>query len=127
MTLIEIIIVIVLIGGIIAVVGSKIIGNKARADYNLTKVQLQTLTQQINQYQQDVGTLPDSLDNLVTAPTNATGWLGPYAKTNELKDPWKNAIDYRRPGDNAPYELISMGADGKTGGEGVDKDLVVQP
>ena len=35
-------------------------------------------------------------------PGNATGWLGPYAKTAELKDPWNHPFEYtrarRRPG-----------------------------
>lgn len=38
-------------------------------------------------------------------------------------DPWGNPYVYRSPGEGAPYELISLGADGQPGGEGVDADL----
>lgn len=38
-------------------------------------------------------------------------------------DPWKRPYQYNSPGRNAPYEVISLGADGREGGEGVDSDL----
>jgi general secretion pathway protein G len=126
MTLIEIVIVIVLIGGILAVVGSRIVGNKARAEHKLAQTQVQTLLEKVQQYEGDVGALPASLDALVTKPGNADGWLGPYAKESELKDPWKTPIELRRAGD-AGFELVSLGADRKAGGEGVDGDIVVSP
>jgi general secretion pathway protein G len=124
-TLVEIVIVITLIGLILALVANRIMGGQKRAEYKLAQTQLSTLSQKIESFQADTGALPDSLDQLVTAPANATGWLGPYAKPAEFKDPWQHAIEYRHPGDNSqPYELISYGVDGKPGGDGVDKDLI---
>jgi general secretion pathway protein G len=125
MSLLELVVVIVLIGGILAVVGSRIMGSKERAEYKLAGTQLQTLVGKIDAYQADVGEYPESLDQLASAPANASGWLGPYAKVGEFKDPWHNPIEYRRPGENdAPFQLISLGADGKSGGEGVDADMI---
>ena len=125
MTLLEVTIVIVLIGAILAVVGGKIITNKKRAEANLARTQLSSLSAQVDQYQADMGSYPDSLDQLVTAPGNGDGWLGPYAKATDFNDPWHRPIEYRRPGDNdAPFQLLSLGADGKPGGDGVDKDIV---
>lgn len=124
-TLIELIIVITLIAAVLAVVAGKVISNKKRAEASLAKTQLSSLAAQIDQYQTDVGTYPESLQQLVTAPGSADGWLGPYAKATDFNDPWHNAIEYHRPGeDDAPYKLLSLGADGKPGGEGVDKDVV---
>ena len=124
MTLLELVIVIVLIGTVLAIVGSKIIANKTRAEAKLAATQLQSLSAQVEQYQSDVGSYPESLEQLVKAPANAAGWLGPYAKAADFNDPWHHPIEYRRPGDDdAPYKLVSLGADGKTGGEGVDKDI----
>ncbi|MEO6519872.1 MAG: type II secretion system major pseudopilin GspG [Pseudoxanthomonas sp.] len=125
MTLIELVIVIVLIGTVLAVVGSKIIANKKSAEARITVTQLNSLAAQIDQYQADVGTYPDTLEQLTADPGNVDGWLGPYAKPADFKDPWHNPIQYRRPGaDEAPFNLVSLGADGKVGGEGVDKDVV---
>jgi general secretion pathway protein G len=124
MTLIELIVVIVLIGLVAAAVGSKIISNKKRAEAKLAVTQLNSLAAQVDQYQSDVGTYPDSLEQLLAAPGNVEGWLGPYAKKVDFQDPWHNPIQYKRPGDDqAPYSLLSLGADGKPGGEGVDKDV----
>ena len=125
-TLIEMVVVIMLIAAIAAVIAGKVISNKRQAEYRLAKTQLTGLAANIDQYQSDVGELPDALDQLVRS--DAEGWLGPYAKTEELKDPWHNAIEFRKPGeDDAPFALVSLGVDGKPGGEGVDKDLVVAP
>ena len=122
-TLIEMVVVIMLIAAIAAVIAGKVIQNKHRAEYNLAKTQLRSLAAQIDQFQSDTGTLPDSLQALVQS--SAEGWLGPYAKAEELKDPWHHAIEYRKPGDDdKPFALVSLGVDGKPGGEGVDKDLV---
>jgi general secretion pathway protein G len=122
-TLIEMVVVIMLIAAIAAVIAGKVIQNKHRAEYNLAKTQLSSLAASIDQYQSDVGALPDSLQQLVTS--GADGWLGPYARAEDLKDPWHNAIEYRKPGaDDQPYSLVSLGVDGKPGGDGVDKDLV---
>lgn len=125
-TLIEIVIVIVLIGGILAVVGGKIVNNKNRADAKLAETALHSLAAQIGMYESDVGGLPEGLDALVKSPGNADGWLGPYAKQADLVDPWKKPIEYRRAGDDS-FELVSLGADKRAGGEGVDKDIVVSP
>ncbi|MGH8051316.1 MAG: type II secretion system major pseudopilin GspG [Arenimonas sp.] len=126
-TLIELAVVILLIGGIVALAANQIVGAKNKANYKLTQTQLSLLTQKVSEYESDVGSLPESLDALVTAPGNADGWLGPYTKAQQLKDPWGVAIEYRNPGADADFELISLGADKKPGGDGVDKDLVVKP
>jgi len=124
MSLLELVVVIVLIGTVLAVVGGKIVANKHRAEAKLAETQLKTLAQQIDSYQSDVGSYPDTLLQLVTAPGNAAGWLGPYAKAKDFQDPWQHPIEYRKPGEgDAPYQLISLGVDGKPGGDGVDKDI----
>ena len=125
-SLIEIILVVVLIGGIVAFAASRILGGGDRAKANLAKAQVQTMAEKIQQYDMDTGNLPTSLDDLVTAPGSATGWLGPYAKAAELKDPWNHPFQYTVPGDGQPFDLISLGKDGKPGGTSVDADIKYQ-
>ena len=122
-SLIEIIVVVVLIGGIVAFAASRILGGGDRAKVNLAKAQLQTLAEKVQQYQMDTGELPDTLQALVTQPGDASGWLGPYAKTAELKDPWNQQYEYRVPGDGAPFALISLGKDRQAGGDSVNADI----
>ncbi len=122
-SLIEIILVVVLIGGIVAFAASRILGGGDRAKVNLTKAQVQTLAEKVQQYEMDTGSLPGSLADLVKAPGSASGWLGPYAKDAEMKDPWNHPYTYTVPGEKGSFDLISLGADGKMGGESVDADI----
>ena len=120
-SLIEIILVVVLIGGIVAFAATRILGGGDRAKVNLAKAQVQTLAEKLQQYEQDTGSLPGTLQELVQS--GAGGWLGPYAKEAELKDPWNRAWVYVMPGDGKPFDLRSLGKDGQPGGDSVDADI----
>lgn len=122
-TLIEIIVVVVLIGGIVAFAASRILGGGDRAKVRLAQAQIQTLADKVQEYQNDTGTLPPTLDALVNQPGDALGWLGPYAKPGDLNDPWMHPLQYKVPGDGRPFDLISYGADGQPGGDSVNADI----
>lgn len=122
MTLIEIIIVIVLIGGILAVIGGTIFSNKDKANYKLAKIQVEKVAASIEQYNSDVGEYPRGLEDLVTDP-QMDGWLGPYGSKKDLKDPFNKPLQYAVPGEDGPFDLISYGKDGQPGGSSVDADI----
>ena len=122
-SLIEIIIVTVLIGGIVAFAATRVLGGGDNARYKLAQSTVQTMAEKIQSYQMDTGSLPGSLEDLVRQPGSATGWLGPYAKEADLKDPWGSPYVYRVPGENGGFDLISLGADRKDGGTSVDADI----
>ena len=57
-------------------------------------------------------------------PSGATNWSGPYLKKEAVpKDPWNNDFKYTSPGQHGGYDLVSYGADGREGGDGVNKDI----
>lgn len=122
-SLIEIIVVVVLIGGIVAFAASKILGGQDRANARLAQAQVQTLAEKIQQFQMDTGRLPGNLEELVKAPADANGWLGPYARDAELNDPWKQPYTYKVPGESKPFDLVSLGADRQVGGTSVNADI----
>lgn len=122
-TLIEIVLVVMLIGVVVAFAASRILGGGDRAKVGLAKAQLQTTADKIEQFKLDVGQYPAQLQDLVTQPSGRSGWLGPYAKPVELADPWGNALGYKVPGSGKPFDLTSLGRDGKPGGDSVDADL----
>lgn len=126
MSLLEIIIVIVLIGAVLTLVGSRVLGGADRGKANLAKSQIQTLAGKVENFQLDTGKLPSKLDDLVTQPGGSSGWLGLYAKPAELNDPWGHTIEYRAPGDGQPFDLISLGKDGRPGGSSYDADIKYQ-
>ena len=127
MTLIEIVVVIVLIGAILAVLSSRLVGSKDRAEYKLAQTQLAGLVQKVEQYQMDVGSYPESLEQLNKAPERVENWLGPYAKPNEFKDPWGMPLGYQVNENGAGFSITSLGADKKLGGESVNHDIRVTP
>ena len=122
-SLIEIILVVVLIGGIVAFAATRILGGGDRAKVNLAKAQVQTLAEKVQQFEMDTGRLPGALEDLVKAPGDASNWLGPYAKDAELKDPWNHPYVYAAPGEGKPFDLASLGADGQPGGDSVKADI----
>ena len=122
-SLIEILIVVALIALIAGMVANQVFGGQDKARFNLAKTQIANLSADIEQFELDTGALPQRLDDLVKEPGNAKGWLGPYAKEKDLKDPWNTAIEYRVPGKNGPFELVSLGGDRKPGGTSTDGDI----
>ena len=122
MTLIEIIIVIVLIGGVLAVVGSSVFSNKDKANHRLAGIQIDKVAASIEQYNSDVGEYPRTLDDLISDP-QLNGWLGPYGSAKDLKDPFNNPLQYSVPGQDGDFDLISYGKDKQPGGSSVDADI----
>lgn len=123
MSLLEIIIVIVLIGAVLTLVASRVLGGADRGKANIARAQVQTVASKVDNYRLDTNRLPATLDELVTAPSGVSGWLGPYAKASDLNDPWGHALEYRVPGEGQDYELVSFGKDGKPGGGSYDADI----
>ena len=121
-TILEIVIVFILLAGIMAFVGPKIFEQSDRAKAQEAKVRLLNLAGQIEMYKLEVGKYPDNLGALVRNP-GTDKWNGPYAKEPDLQDAWGNDYRYTVPGQGKAYDLISLGADGKDGGEGVNKDV----
>ncbi len=108
-SLIEILIVVALIALIAGMVANQVFGGQDRA-----KVK-------ISQFEMDTGEVPQRLDELVSASSNIKGWLGPYSKESELKDPWNTPFEYSASGRS--FTITSYGADRKPGGSGVDADI----
>lgn len=123
-TILEIVIVFILLAGIMAFVGPKIFEQMGRAKSQEAKIRIQHLQGQIEMYRLEVGKYPASLQELVRAPGGTEGkWNGPYAKDVDLKDAWGNDYRYALPGQGKPFDLISLGADGREGGEGENRDV----
>ena len=127
MTLIEILVVLVLIGIVLSVIGGNFIGKGEKAKADAARIEISQISQTLDLYKLEIGRYPstqEGLQALITAPTGVTNWNGPYWKRQSVpKDPWGNEYKYVSPAQNAPYEIISLGADGKEGGEGVNKDI----
>ena len=127
MTLIEILVVLVLIGIVLGIVGGNFIGKGEKAKADAAKIEIGQIAQTLDLYKLEVGRYPSSqegLQALISAPAGVANWNGPYWKKSAVpKDPWGNEYKYASPGSKGPYDIVSLGADGKEGGEGPDKDI----
>jgi general secretion pathway protein G len=123
-TILEIVIVFILIAGIMAFVGPKIFEQLGRAKSQEARIKMQHVAGQIELYRLEVGRYPENLQALVKQPGGLDKWNGPYVKEADLKDSWGNDYRYTVPGQGKGFDLVSLGADGKDGGEGENKDIV---
>lgn len=122
-TILEIVIVFILLAGIMAFVGPKIFEQMGRAKSQEARIRIQQLAGQVEMYKLEVGKLPENLGALLKQPAGTDRWNGPYVKETDLKDAWGNDYRYTVPGQGKAYEIVSLGADGKDGGDGENRDI----
>jgi general secretion pathway protein G len=119
--------VLVIIGVVMGVVGSKFFGQAEEAKRKAAKIEINQIGQSLDLYKLEIGRYPttsEGLQALITAPAGVTNWNGPYWKNGTLPtDPWKNEYKYAAPGQHGAYDIVSMGPDGKEGGDGADRDI----
>ncbi|HEX5399888.1 MAG TPA: type II secretion system major pseudopilin GspG [Verrucomicrobiae bacterium] len=122
-TLVEMLLVVTIIGVLAALVVPRIVGLgehsriiKAQADIN------GGIKTALGHYEIDNGHFPQRLQDLLTQPSTATHWSGPYLDKLPL-DPWMHPYIYYYPGKHNPkdYDLLSAGPDGR---EGTEDDIV---
>ena len=131
-TLLEIIVVVFILGLLAAIVAPKIIGRTDDARIAEAKVQIKNLETALKLFKLDNGFYPateQGLAALVEKPTR--GQIpqkyreGGYLEQKKIPfDPWNNPYIYISPGLHGDFDIASLGADGKEGGEGKDADIM---
>lgn len=131
--MLEVMIVLVIIGLALGMVGPQLFKQLDKAKVQTAESQIKILRGALASFHLDMQRYPTTAEGLAalrTAPggTNAHLWTGPYLQDNVPNDPWGNAYVYRQ-GEtrDSPYFIFSYGADGKDGGEGLDRDIGVLP
>lgn len=130
-TLIEMMIVLVIIGIVAALIVPNVIGRPDQARVAVANADLRTIAASLEMYRLDNRTYPTTeqgLQALTTAPTLAPtppNWVAGGYLPNVPTDPWGNPYVFRSPGAAAGFDLMSLGADGTEGGEGVDADITL--
>ena len=129
-SLIEILVVLMIIGMLTAVVAINVLPRQDRARVDKAKADIRIMEQALELYRLDMFSYPtkqEGLKALIEKPSNNRFSdryrQGGYIRRLEL-DPWGNDYQYERPGkNNSPFEIISFGADGQKGGEGLESDI----
>lgn len=133
-TLLEMLVVLVIIGMLAGLVGPRMFGKVDESKVKTTKTQIKMLRGSLETMRLDINRFPTAAEGLgilyraPTEPQIAKFWKGPYLDEEVPLDPWGNSYQYTVPGkDGLPFALYSFGADGKSGGEGLNEDLGYLP
>jgi len=120
-TLVEMLLVVTIIGILAALVIPKIVGRSEQARATAAHADLSSIKTALDAFEVDNGFYPKSIQDLVTVPSNAKNWHGPYLE-KVPQDPWGNDYKYYFPGKRnaGSYDLLSIGPDAK---EGTDDDV----
>ena len=125
-TLIEVMVVVVILSVLAAIVVPTVMDNPDKARVVKARQDIRTLESALHLYKLDhfrYPTTDQGLEALVTPPAGA-GNRKPDGYLPRLpKDPWGHDYVYFSPGRNGAVDILSRGADGRPGGEGVDADI----
>lgn len=101
LTLLELMIVLIILVGLIAIVGPRLLGTQKKADIRTAQAQIGNLASALKMYAVDMKSFPlteEGLNALVSAPEDealAKNWDGPYIEGGKLpKDPWGGDFQY---------------------------------
>ncbi|TEW52696.1 type II secretion system major pseudopilin GspG [Psychromonas algicola] len=122
-SLLEIMVVIMIIGGMAALIVPNLIGNKGRADVQKVKSDIVALENALGMYNLDNSTYPTTdqgLEALVSEPDSSPAPRN-YREGGYIKrlpqDPWGNDYILNNPGENSKIDVLSVGLDGEEGTE----------
>ncbi len=126
-TLLEMLVVLAIMGLLAAIIAPQVLKYLGTSRSQTTKVQIQNVDAALQLFRLDVGRFPtqeEGLGALVTAPSTAPGWNGPYLqKSAALNDPWGTPYVYKIPGKHGEIDVYSLGSDKAEGGTGEAADV----
>ena len=117
-TLIELMLVVIIIGALVAMVLPRLAGRSEQARSAAAQADISSnIATALKLYELDSGSYPagdQGLQSLLVKPGNIKNWNGPYLEKKPL-DPWGREYQYKSPGTHRPqdYDLSSSGKDGQ--------------
>lgn len=119
-TLVEMLVVLAIIGSIVGLVGPRVLNYLSESKVKTAQIQMENLASALDLFYLDAGRYPSTEEGLIVLavrPAGVSSWNGPYLKGSGVpKDPWGHNFLYRSPGQNEPYEVGSLGPEGREGG-----------
>ncbi|AOY90181.1 type II secretion system protein GspG [Marinobacter salinus] len=130
-TLIEIMVVMVILGLLVAIVAPNIMGRSDQAKVTIAETQLKNIQSALDLYRLDNSQYPSTqqgLEALVSKPSGSPepkNWNPDGYLKSVPEDPWGAEFQYISPGSEGAYDLYSYGSDGQEGGDGDASDISV--
>ena len=120
-TLIELMLVVIIIGALVAMVMPRLAGRTEQAKTGAAQADITVnIATALKLYELDNGSYPSDSDGglnaLFSKPAGASNWNGPYLEKKPV-DPWGREYRYKSPGAHRTYDydLYSVGRDGVEG------------
>ena len=116
-TLIELMLVVIIIGALVAMVMPRLTGRSEQARTTAAQADISSnIATALKLYELDNGSFPtteEGLNALLEKSASATNWHGPYLDKKPI-DPWGREYKYKCPGEHrtSDYDLYSFGKDG---------------
>ncbi|WP_334192594.1 type II secretion system major pseudopilin GspG [Pararhodobacter sp.] len=129
LTLIELMVVVVILALLAVVIVPRVIDRPDQARAARAQADIAAITAALNLYRLDTGSLPSTDQGLAALATRPTAAPVPqnWAQGGYLErvpdDPWGRPYLYLSPGVHGDFDLVSYGADGRSGGSGADADI----
>lgn len=126
LTLIELMVVVVILSILAVVIVPRVIDRPDQARVARARADVAALTGALNLYRLDNATYPTTeqgLQALVSRPSSQpvpTNWAANGYIDRIPADPWGRPYEYLSPGVHGPFDVFSLGADGRPGGTGVN-------
>jgi general secretion pathway protein G len=126
-SLFELLIVLAIIGLLAGLVLPRLADAFGKGQEKTTQAQMSLLTSAVESFKLNYGRYPsneEGLDVLVKRPDwiDQADWSSELSKETVPLDGWKRPFVYKLD-DGFGFRIISLGADGKSGGEGENADL----
>jgi general secretion pathway protein G len=125
-TLLEIMVVVVIIGLLVAAVAPNFMGQIDKAAVNRARTDLRSIETALNLYRLDNFRYPSTAEGLQALVTNPGEASAPNWKQQLPRipvDPWDQPYLYASPGQRGDFDVFSYGADRQEGGEGINADI----
>lgn len=133
-SLIEILVVLAIMAVLATLVAPRLLGQVDRSKLTAARAQISALKTGLDTLRLDIGRYPEQSEglSLLVNPPAESGleslWFGPYIEGDLPVDPWGNPYEYVPPASGEAGRpqgpvILSYGADGEPGGEGIDADI----
>jgi general secretion pathway protein G len=127
-TLIEMLVVVTIIALFGALVIPRLMHKADTAKVTAARSQIEGFMTALGAYRLDTSSYPSNEQGLAALrikPENLPLWQGPYLPKDVPVDPWGRPYLYKYPGEHGDEpDIVSYGADGAPGGEGINADIV---
>ena len=125
-TLLEIMIVVVIIGLLVAAVAPRFMGQIDTAAINRARSDLRSIETALNLYRLDNFRYPSTGEGLAALVSNPGEAAAPNWRQQLPRvplDPWEQPYQYASPGQHGDFDVFTYGADRQEGGEGINADI----